>query len=101
MRLEIGENSVAFVADDGDQKDGNMFMTQANNHANYIDTNFQNINLNKIFLDSYLQESTPGGPRSPQAQNAINRVVDNGAFLVNYTGHGGPFGLESGKNTRG
>ena len=85
-------NSVAFVADDGDQKDGNMFMTQANNHANYIDTNFQNINLNKIFLDSYLQESTPGGPRSPQAQNAINRVVDNGAFLVNYTGHGGPLG---------
>ena len=67
-------------------------MTQANNHANYIDTNFQNINLNKIFLDSYLQESTPGGPRSPQAQNAINRVVDNGAFLVNYTGHGGPLG---------
>ena len=85
-------NSVAFVADDGDQKDGNMFMTQANNHANYIDTNFQNINLNKIFLDSYLQESTPGGPRSPQAQNAINRVVDNGSFLVNYTGHGGPLG---------
>ncbi|MDC1024860.1 type IX secretion system sortase PorU [Flavobacteriales bacterium] len=85
-------NSVAFVADDGDQKDGNMFMTQANNHANYIDTNFQNINLNKIFLDSYLQESTPGGPRSPQAQNAINRVLDNGAFLVNYTGHGGPLG---------
>ena len=85
-------NSVAFVADDGDQKDGNMFMNQANNHANYIDTNFQNINLNKIFLDSYLQESTPGGPRSPQAQNAINRVVDNGAFLINYTGHGGPLG---------
>lgn len=85
-------NSVAFVADDGDQKDGNMFMTQSNNHANYIDTNFQNINLNKIYLDSYLQESTPGGPRSPQAQNAINRVVDNGAFLVNYTGHGGPLG---------
>ncbi len=85
-------NSVAFVADDGDQKDGNMFMTQANNHANYIDTNFQNININKIFLDSYLQESTPGGPRSSEAQNAINRVVDNGAFLVNYTGHGGPLG---------
>ena len=85
-------NSIAFVADDGDQKDGNMFMTQANNHANYIDTNFQNININKIFLDSYLQESTPGGPRSPEAQNAINRVIDNGAFLVNYTGHGGPLG---------
>ena len=85
-------NSVTFVADDGDVKDGNQFMNQADNLATYIDTNHQNINLNKIFLDNYLQESTPGGPRSPDAQSAINRSVDNGSFLVNYVGHGGPLG---------
>ena len=85
-------NTVTFVADDGDAKDGNLHMNQANNLANYIDTNYQNININKIYLDNYLQESTPGGPRSPDAQNAINRSVNNGSFLVNYTGHGGPLG---------
>jgi len=85
-------NTVTFVADDGDAKDGNQFMTQANNLANYIDTNHQNININKIFLDNYLQESTPGGPRSPDAQSVINRSVDNGSFLINYIGHGGPLG---------
>ena len=40
-------------------------MNQANNLANYVDTNYKNININKIYLDNYLQESTPGGPRSP------------------------------------
>ena len=85
-------NSVTFIADDGDAKDGNLHMLQANNLANYIDTNYQNINIEKIYLDSYLQESTPGGPRSPQAQDAIDRRIDNGSFLVNYTGHGGPLG---------
>ena len=83
---------MCFVADDGDAKDGNLHMNQANNLANYIDTNYQNININKIYLDNYLQESTPGGPRSPDAQNAINRSVNNGSFLVNYTGHGGELG---------
>ena len=85
-------NNITFVADDGDAKDGNLHMTQANNLANYIDTNYQNININKIYLDNYLQESTPGGPRSPDAQNAINNSVNNGSFLINYTGHGGPLG---------
>ena len=85
-------NSVTFIADDGDAKDGNLHMSQADNLADYIDTNYQNINIEKIYLDSYPQESTPGGPRSPQAQDAINRRIDNGSFLVNYTGHGGPLG---------
>ena len=85
-------NTITFVADDGDVKDGNLHMNQANNLANYIDTNYQNININKIYLDNYLQVSTPGGPRSPDAQSAINRSVSNGSFLVNYTGHGGPLG---------
>ena len=85
-------NSVTFIADDGDAKDGNLHMIQADNLADYIDTNYQNINIEKIYLDSYPQESTPGGPRSPQAQDAINRRIDNGSFLVNYTGNGGPLG---------
>ena len=85
-------NTITFVADDGDAKDGNLHMNQANNLANYVDTNYKNININKIYLDNYLQESTPGGPRSPDAQNAINNSVNNGSFLINYTGHGGPLG---------
>ena len=52
----------------------------------------EDINISKIYLDNYLQESTPGGPRSEATQNAINNRVDKGALLINYTGHGGPLG---------
>lgn len=85
-------NDIAFVADDGDAGDGNTHMWQADSLANIVADNYQDININKIYLDNYLQESTPGGPRSEATQNAINNRVDKGALLINYTGHGGPLG---------
>lgn len=85
-------NSITFIADDGDTRDGNLHMSDADKLANFLDTNNQNLNIEKIYLDNYLQESTPGGPRSPDAQQAINRSIDNGTFLINYSGHGGPLG---------
>ena len=88
-------NDIAFVADDGDSKDGNTHMWQADSLANIVADNYQNININKIYLDNYLQESTAGGPRSEATQNAINNRVNKGALLINYTGHGGPLGWSS------
>jgi len=85
-------NDVVFVADDGDSKDGNTHMWQADSLANHIADNYEDINIQKIYLDNYQQQSTPGGPRSEDTQNAINNQIDKGALLVNYTGHGGPLG---------
>lgn len=85
-------NDVVFIADDGDALDGNTHMWQADSLANYVADNYEEINIKKIYLDNYVQESTPGGPRSVSAQNAINNNVKKGALLVNYTGHGGPLG---------
>ena len=85
-------NDIAFVADDGDANDGNTHMWQADSLANIVAGNYQDININKIYLDNYLQESTTGGPRSEAAQNAINSRVNKGALLINYTGHGGVLG---------
>ena len=81
-----------FIADDGDAKDGNTHMWQADSLANIIAGNYDEINIKKIYLDNYQQESTPGGPRSEETQNAINNRVEKGVLLVNYTGHGGPLG---------
>ena len=85
-------NDIVFIADDGDAKDGNTHMWQADSLANIVADNYKNININKIYLDNYLQESTPGGPRSTSANNAINNRIDKGALLINYSGHGGPLG---------
>ena len=67
-------------------------MSQADSLSNIIANNYDEINISKIYLDNYLQESTPGGPRSSAAQSAINNKINKGALLVNYTGHGGPLG---------
>jgi hypothetical protein len=85
-------NNIAFIADDGDANDGNIHMWQADSLSNIVANNYRNININKIYLDNYLQESTPGGPRSKTANHAINNRIDKGALLINYTGHGGPLG---------
>ncbi len=85
-------NRITFVADDGDLSDGNTHMWQADSLANIIDNDQNNINLEKIYLDDFEQVSTPGGPRSPSAQRAINNSINKGSFLVNFTGHGGILG---------
>lgn len=86
-------NMICFIADDGDESDGNIHMSQADALCNIIDENYNNYNFDKLYLDIYNQESTPVGPRSEDCKNAINRRIDKGTLLINYTGHGGEKGL--------
>lgn len=72
----------------GDDEDGNVHMQDANTLASYIETNYPAYNIQKIFFDAYQQEVVSGGQRYPDVTNAINSAVNNGALLVNYTGHG-------------
>jgi hypothetical protein len=83
-------NWVCFVADD---EDNNEHLNQANSLANKIYNGNKYYNVDKIFLDSYVQESTPGGDRYPLAVDDLNRRIEKGALILNYTGHGGELGL--------
>jgi hypothetical protein len=82
-------NILAFVADDGD---GNLHMTQVEEMTTLIGTSHPVYNIDKIYLDAYPQVSTPGGQRSPEVNNTINKRVDKGCLIMNYTGHGGELG---------
>ncbi|MCF8224498.1 MAG: type IX secretion system sortase PorU [Bacteroidales bacterium] len=77
----------------GDDEDGNIHMKQANNLANYIESNYPGYNVNKILLDAYPQQTTPTGDRYPDVTRAINDQISRGALIINYTGHGGVTGL--------
>jgi len=83
-------NWVCFVSDD---EDNNEHINQANTLANKVYTGNKYYNVDKIFLDAYVQESTPGGDRYPVAVDDLNRRIEKGALIVNYTGHGGELGL--------
>ncbi len=82
-------NRITFVADDGDN---NIHLKQAEGLAYIVDTTETVYDVNKIYLDAYEQLSMPGGNRYPEVNKAIDRDVNNGALIVNYTGHGGELG---------
>ncbi len=83
-------NWVCFVADD---EDSNEHINQANNLANKTYNGNKYYNVDKIFIDAYVQESTPGGSRYPLAVEDLERRIEKGALILNYTGHGGELGL--------
>ena len=88
-------NRVVFVSDD---KDGNGGATESNHmatceeHSDSIYTKYNDYNVEKIYMDSYQQFSTPGGERYPDGNAAIRNSVEDGALLVTYIGHGGERG---------
>lgn len=82
-------NVIALVADD---QDNNTHMSNARVLSSQIESYTRDYNLERIFIDAFPQVATPGGARYPAVNRAIDRRVRNGAFLINYTGHGGELG---------
>lgn len=82
-------NTLTFIADD---EDGNLHLRQADSLGSFIFNNARQFNLDKIYLDSYEQVATPAGQAYPGATEAINRRMEKGSLLINYTGHGGEVG---------
>ena len=88
-------NVICFIADDDDVFNDvitHSHRMDAEYVANFIDSTYNNYNIDKIYLDAYIQESTTGGQRYPEANRAINDRMKKGALVINYTGHGGEVG---------
>jgi len=82
-------NIITFVADDEDLND---HIDQSEQMATSIENNYPEINLDKIYLDSYIQIASPSGNRYPDVNKAITQRVEKGSLILNYTGHGGETG---------
>lgn len=82
-------NEITFVADDGDS---NLHLNDAERMALIIESDYNAFNVNKIYLDAYRQIATPGGQKAPDVNEAINRRIEKGTLIMNYSGHGGEVG---------
>ena len=82
-------NWLAFV---GDDEDNALHMTQSDQLAQKVDSLYPDYNIDKIYLDSYNQVSTPGGERYPDVNEAINKRMEQGCLILTYVGHGGELG---------
>ncbi|MCF6213413.1 MAG: C25 family cysteine peptidase, partial [Flavobacteriaceae bacterium] len=82
--------TICFIADDGDN---NLHFKQADKQlASIVDTLHPGLNINKIYSDAYPKIKVPGGYRFPEVNTKITSQVENGALILNYTGHGGLIG---------
>jgi len=82
-------NDIYFIAHDGDQ---NLHFNQAEKLQMMIDTGYKDYNIHKIYCDAFPMESSSSGDRYPDVNDAIDRMMEVGSLIVNYTGHGGEAG---------
>jgi hypothetical protein len=88
-------NILTFVADDFDGNGAaneTVHTRDSDDFARQIEDAYPEYDIQKIYMDSYIQEVTPGGERYPDGEDAIRRRVENGSLLVTYIGHGGERG---------
>jgi hypothetical protein len=81
--------NLGFVADNGDN---NLHLTQTRRLIERIGDNYPKYNIGKVYLDAFERVSTPGGNRFPEANQALNKMMNRGPLVVNFFGHGGPSG---------
>ncbi len=82
-------NTITFVADD---ENINLHLSQAEEMTTIVAAKYPQFNVNKIYFDAYKMLEIPGGTRFPDANTALNKAVDKGSLIINYTGHGGETG---------
>ena len=78
-------SKVLFLADDGDN---NLHQRDADQLATSIDTTYEDFRVEKLYLDAFKQERLPSGETSPEAEAQLLREVEEGALIINFTGHG-------------
>ncbi|HHH53827.1 MAG TPA: type IX secretion system sortase PorU, partial [Bacteroidetes bacterium] len=86
-------NKIAIAADDVDESWDITHFLGAEKISSNILSKYPVINIDKIYLDAFIQENNAGGQRYPDVNQAINASIYNGDLMFVYVGHGGPKGL--------
>lgn len=78
-------NKIAILGDDGDN---NTHMSDADDVARMIAEKYPSLLQKKIYWDSYKMEVSAAGNSYPEVRKQILELLDEGALLVDYVGHG-------------
>ena len=87
------QNTLCFLADDGNGNDQNQHMTDAESVLNVIMQETGGFMVKKIYWDAYVRQTSATGNNYPDATRLAKQQMRNGALLMNYTGHGSPLQL--------
>lgn len=83
-------NYVTLLADDADPSCpyDSVFASDSEKTARLIKERYPQFNIDKIFADSYIQQSGADGSYYPDVNNALRQRMNYGCLLINYIGHG-------------
>lgn len=81
---------IVFVADDGNSEDDftSLHQYQADQLATEVETDYPALYAQRIFMGSYKKNIQPNGETVPEMADDIKRCFDQGALVINFTGHG-------------
>ena len=81
------KNTILMLGDDGD---GNQHMNDAESVAQMLQNNHPDYMVKRIYWDAYPMEVTSTGNSYPTVRKRLLELFNEGALMVNYSGHGSP-----------
>ena len=81
------QNVVCFMGDDGNE---NAHMDDANTVAKLVENFYPTIEVRRVMWDAYTRVSSSTGNRYPDVTRIIKQQMQQGALMMNYSGHGSP-----------
>ncbi len=87
-------NNFVLISDDVDEEfEYEDLEVNLDNLGNEISAQKPFVNVKKIHSDAFQQQTSAGGNRYPEVEEAIKNATEVGALIINYFGHGGEDGL--------
>ena len=79
------QNVVCFMGDDGNQ---NQHMADADSVAQLVETLYPTLQVKRIMWDAYTRVTSSTGNSYPDVTRLIKQQMQQGALMMNYSGHG-------------
>ena len=86
-------NTITLMADDIDKTGEEVIEQGVESIADEIKNNKPIFNVNKIYVDAFVQQNSSGGERYPDVNKAITNAIEKGTLVFDYFGHGGEDGF--------
>ena len=81
------QNLLCFMGDDGNSND---HMADADSVARLVENRYPDFVVKRIMWDAYNRVSSSTGNSYPDVTRLIKQQMQQGALVMNYSGHGGP-----------
>jgi hypothetical protein len=91
--LTFGDWRTKVVQIADDEENGYFIKNDTEPQYEILKATHRELNVDKLYMDAYPQQTSAGGQRYPEVFDAITDRINRGTLVMNYVGHGGEVGL--------